>query len=74
MLEKDRIMEIPAKQRMERRVTLAREHSDEYKAALQRPVTLSVPHAYSPSQYGTFDESEDGENSYKSGGESSVGS
>lgn len=74
MLEKDRIMEIPAKQRMERQETLAREHSQEYKAALQRAVTLSVPHAYSPSQYGTFEESEDGENSHKSSGESSVGS
>ncbi|XWS61183.1 hypothetical protein CRYUN_Cryun07bG0103800 [Craigia yunnanensis] len=74
ILEKDRIMEIPAKQRMERQETLAREHSEEYKAALQRAVTLSVPHAYSPSQYGTFDESEDGENSHKSSGESSVGS
>lgn len=75
MLEKDRIMEIPAKQKMERQETLAREHIEEYKAALQRAVTLSVPHAYSPSQYGTFDdESEDGENSHKSSGESSVGS
>ncbi|XVF50842.1 hypothetical protein PTKIN_Ptkin04bG0136400 [Pterospermum kingtungense] len=74
MLEKDQIMEIPAKQRMERQETMAREHIEEYKAALQRAVTLSVPHAYSPSQYGTFDESEDGENSQKSGGETSVGS
>ncbi|XVF09895.1 hypothetical protein REPUB_Repub07fG0136400 [Reevesia pubescens] len=74
MLEKDRIMEIPPKQRMERQETLAREHSEEYKAALERAVTLSVPHAYSPSRYGTFEESEDGENSHKSSGESSVGS
>ncbi|XVE58521.1 hypothetical protein DITRI_Ditri04bG0176000 [Diplodiscus trichospermus] len=74
MLEKDRIMEIPAKQRMERQETLVREHREEYKAALQRAVTLSVPHAFSPSHYGTFDESEDGENSHKSTGESSVGS
>nr|GFB24388.1 alpha/beta hydrolases superfamily protein [Tanacetum cinerariifolium] len=36
MLEKDPIMEIPPKQKMERQETLAREHSDEYKAALQR--------------------------------------
>ncbi|XP_010241903.1 PREDICTED: uncharacterized protein LOC104586385 isoform X2 [Nelumbo nucifera] len=58
MIEKDRIMEIPAKQRMERRETLAREHTEEYKAALQRAVKLAVPHAYSPSPYGTFDEQE----------------
>lgn len=56
-------MEIPAKQRMERQETLAREHTQEYKAALQRAVTLAVPHAYSPSQYGTFDEQEGGEHS-----------
>ncbi|MBA0557585.1 hypothetical protein Golob_014644 [Gossypium lobatum] len=74
MLEKDRIMEIPAKQRMERQETLAREHSEEHKAALQRAVTLLVPHAYLPSRYGTFDEHEDGDNSHKSTGESSVGS
>ncbi|KAH1091721.1 hypothetical protein J1N35_018978 [Gossypium stocksii] len=74
MLEKDRIMEIPAKQRMERQETLAREHSEEHKAALQRAVTLSVPHAYLPSRYGTFDEHEDGDNSQKPTGESSVGS
>ncbi|KAL4280530.1 hypothetical protein GQ457_03G013560 [Hibiscus cannabinus] len=75
MVEKDQMMEIPAKQRMERQETLAREHSEEHKAALRRAVTLSVPYAYSPSQYGTFDELEDGENSHKSSGdaESSVG-
>ncbi|MBA0657351.1 hypothetical protein Goklo_009645 [Gossypium klotzschianum] len=77
MLEKDRIMEIPAKQRMERQETLTKEHKQEYKAALQRAVSLSVPHAYSPpSEYGTFDESEDVEkyNSCKLSSESSVGS
>lgn len=67
-------MEIPAKQRMERQETLAREHSEEHKAALQRAVTLSVPHAYLPSRYGTFDEHKDGDNSHESTGESSVGS
>ena len=56
MLEKDQIMEIPAKQRMERQETLAKEKSEEYKAALQRAVTLDVPHAISPSRYGTFDD------------------
>ncbi|OVA15305.1 hypothetical protein BVC80_841g12 [Macleaya cordata] len=59
MLEKDKIMEIPAKQRMERQETLAREHTEEYKAALQRAVSLAVPHAYSPSPYGTFDDERD---------------
>ncbi|KAF9672031.1 hypothetical protein SADUNF_Sadunf12G0112100 [Salix dunnii] len=73
MVEKDHIMAIPAKQRMERQETLAREHSEEYRAALQRAVTLSVPHAYSPSKYGTFDEVE-GEDSHGSSGESSSGS
>ncbi|GFY81912.1 alpha/beta-Hydrolases superfamily protein [Actinidia rufa] len=71
MLENDSIMEIPVKQKMERQETLAREHTEEYKAALQRAVTLSVPHAYSPSAYGTFDEHDEGENSDKS---SSMGS
>lgn len=59
MREDDDVMEIPAKQRMERQETLAREHSQEYRAALQRAVTLSVPHAYSLAQYGTFDDLED---------------
>ncbi|CAI0546616.1 unnamed protein product [Linum tenue] len=56
MLENDGIMEIPEKQKMERQETLAREHGEEHKAALQRAVTLAVPHAHFPSQYGTFDE------------------
>ncbi|KAJ0966673.1 hypothetical protein J5N97_023590 [Dioscorea zingiberensis] len=55
LLEKEHTMEIPPKQRMERQKTLAREHSAEHKAALQRAVTLAVPDAYSPSDYGTFD-------------------
>lgn len=67
-------MKIPAKQRMERQETLDREHTEEYKAALQRAVTLSVPHAYNPSQYGTFDVLEEGEHSDRSVGESSTGS
>ncbi|XP_012852264.1 PREDICTED: LOW QUALITY PROTEIN: uncharacterized protein LOC105971889 [Erythranthe guttata] len=61
MREKDHTLEIPTKQRMERQKSLAKEHSDEYKAALRRAVTLSVPHAFSPSQYGTFDERNDNE-------------
>ncbi|KAM4069017.1 hypothetical protein ACB094_12G057300 [Castanea mollissima] len=74
MQEKYKTLEIPAKQRMERQETLAREHTEEYKAALQRAVTLSVPHAYNPSQYGTFDALEEGEHSDRSVGESSTGS
>ncbi|XP_072977487.1 uncharacterized protein [Typha angustifolia] len=56
MLEKEEIMEIPAKQRMERKETLQREHNEEHRAALRRAVTLSVPDAQPPSAYGTFDE------------------
>lgn len=67
MLEKDPIMEIPAKQKMERQQTLAKEHGEEYAAALQRAVKLAVPHAVLPSQYGTFQDSEEssGESSRK---------
>lgn len=65
MIEKDEIMEIPPEQRMERRESIAREHSQEYKAALWRAVVLDVPQAYSPSAYGTFQEME-GENSSRS--------
>ncbi|XP_008787502.3 uncharacterized protein LOC103705539 [Phoenix dactylifera] len=60
MLEKEKTMEIPPKQRMERKETLAREHSEEHKAALRRAVTLSIPDAHSPSAYGTFDENSTG--------------
>ena len=62
MIDKERIMEIPSHQRMERQASLAREHSEEYKPALQRAVALNVPQAYSPS-YGTFREIEEGSNS-----------
>lgn len=71
MLEQDPIMEIPAKQKMERQKTLDREHSKEYKAALRRAVTLAIPHAFLPSRYGTFEEKEVGENSNMSSGEDS---
>lgn len=68
MREKDQMMEIPVKQRMERQETIQKEHTEEYKAALRRAVTLSVPHAISPSQYGSFDEQhEEGEFSQRSG-------
>ncbi|KAG6530223.1 uncharacterized protein LOC122043105 [Zingiber officinale] len=56
MLQEDKIMEIPPKQRMERQQTLAKDHSEEHKAALRRAVTLSVPDAFSPTAYGTFDD------------------
>lgn len=71
MLEKDDPMEIPAQQRMQRQETLASEHRKEYRAALQRAVTLAVPHAYSPSHYGTFDEHETEESPHRSAGDSS---
>lgn len=57
--EKDDATEVPPKQKMERQATLEREHKEEYKAALRRAVTLAVPHAFSPSEYGTFDEQEE---------------
>ncbi|PPS17950.1 hypothetical protein GOBAR_AA02633 [Gossypium barbadense] len=54
----DGVMRVPAKQKMVRHVSLAREHSEEHKAALQRAVALDIPQAYSPSTYGTFHEME----------------
>ncbi|CAA7399057.1 unnamed protein product [Spirodela intermedia] len=48
-------MEIPPAQRIERQETIVRDHKDEQRAALRRAVTLDVPHAVSPSAYGTFD-------------------
>ncbi|CAD5190996.1 uncharacterized protein LOC135648954 [Musa acuminata AAA Group] len=56
IFHKEQTMDIPAKQRMERQETLAKEHREEHKAALRRAVTLSVPDAFSPTAYGTFDE------------------
>ncbi|PON92077.1 hypothetical protein TorRG33x02_121490 [Trema orientale] len=70
MVEKDQIMGIPAKQRMERQESLVREHSEEYMAALQRAVALDIPHATLSSPYGTFHEI--GENSGRSAGETSM--
>lgn len=71
MLERDQIMEIPPTQRMERQESLVREHSEEYRAALQRAVALNIPHATLSSPYGTFNELEGGENSGRSGEENS---
>ncbi|XP_042053889.1 uncharacterized protein LOC121798778 isoform X2 [Salvia splendens] len=62
MMEKERVMSIPAAQRMERQVSLAKEHRDEYRAALERAVALDIPRAHSPS-YGTFKDMEEGQNS-----------
>lgn len=75
MHEDDKVMEIPPQQKMERQNTIAREHSEEYKAALQRAVTLAVPHAYVLSPYGTFSQTDEGEEeSPGSSGRSSSGS
>ncbi|GMN44899.1 hypothetical protein TIFTF001_014090 [Ficus carica] len=71
MLERDQIMEIPPTQRMERQESLVREHSEEYRAALQRAIALNIPHATLSSPYGTFNELEGGENSGRSGEENS---
>lgn len=66
MLEEDRALNIPAKQKMERQQSVVREHDEEYQAALKRAVDLDIPLAYSPTPtYGTFDNTE-GENSGKS--------
>lgn len=64
--ERERSMEIPEPQRMERKETITKEHMAEYMAALRRAVTLQVPAAYSPSSYGTFSDLEGGENSSSS--------
>lgn len=48
---------------MVRKASIAKEHQEEHRAALQRAVALDVPQAYSPSAYGTFHEIEEGENS-----------
>lgn len=74
MLEKDRHMDIPAEQKMVRQKSLAREHSQEYRAALQRAVALDIPQAYSPSSYGTFHEIDVEEDSERSSGRSSSSS
>ncbi|KAH6789463.1 alpha/beta-Hydrolases superfamily protein [Perilla frutescens var. frutescens] len=62
MVEKERVMGIPPAQRMERQASLAKEHREEHRAALERAVALDIPHAHSPS-YGTFQEMEQGQNS-----------
>lgn len=54
MIEKEKCMEAPSTQEMSKEETIAREHSEEQTAALQRAVAMQVPYAYSPSVYGTF--------------------
>lgn len=61
MINKERVMGIPPTQKMERQASIAKEHREEYQAALLRAVALDIPHARSPS-YGTFRETEEGEN------------
>ncbi|KAL7108381.1 hypothetical protein ACP275_06G108900 [Erythranthe tilingii] len=74
MQEKDNALKIPAKQKMERQKTLVKEHEEEHTAALRRAVTLAVPHAFPPPQYGTFDEKDnDGDSSGKGKGKESWG-
>ncbi|KAL6569501.1 hypothetical protein OROMI_014015 [Orobanche minor] len=63
MLEKERIMGIPRARRMERQASIAKEHEEEYKAAIERAIALDVPHADPPPSYGTFQETETGQNS-----------
>ncbi|XP_075488268.1 uncharacterized protein LOC142527375 isoform X1 [Primulina tabacum] len=62
MQEVEPIMGIPAAQKMERQASLAKEHQEEHRAAIERAISLEVPQAYSAS-YGTFQEPELGENS-----------
>lgn len=71
MRDKDEHMEFPAEQKMERHESIAREHSEEYHAALQRAVALDIPQAYSHSSYGTFHEIDVGEDSGRSSGQGS---
>lgn len=60
MMERDRPMEIPSKQIMERQETMAKEHNKEHKDALEKALSLNIPHAFSPS-YDTFDKDENTE-------------
>ncbi|XP_022865789.1 uncharacterized protein LOC111385613 isoform X3 [Olea europaea var. sylvestris] len=62
LLESEQVMDIPVAQRMERQKSLAKEHKEEHRAAIERAIALDVPLAYPPS-YGTFQEMEKGENS-----------
>lgn len=75
MMENDRVMDIPPNQRMERQEKLAREHTQEYRKALERAIALDVPHSFLPSPYGTFNNPpESGEGSDRSSIEGSSSS
>ncbi|ONK71780.1 uncharacterized protein A4U43_C04F12310 [Asparagus officinalis] len=56
MHKEEYTMNIPPVQKMERQKTLARDHSEQHRAALRRAITLAVPDAFSSSEYGTFHE------------------
>ncbi|KAG6549400.1 hypothetical protein Mapa_009119 [Marchantia paleacea] len=58
---KESLTKVPATQKMEREQSIAQGHKDQYKAALERAVTLKVPHAFSPSE-DTIEEGETDEN------------
>lgn len=70
MQEKDESLVVPPKQKMERQKTLVKEHREEHNAALRRAVSLAVPHAFQPSEYGTFGDG-DGDGSNHAAGDSS---
>ncbi|KAK6121707.1 hypothetical protein DH2020_044575 [Rehmannia glutinosa] len=75
MRDKDHMLEIPAKQKMERQKTIAKETQRRAQGALHRVITLAVPHAFSPFEYGTFDEKDDDDDESKNSiGDSSTGS
>jgi hypothetical protein len=60
MMERDHSMEIPSKQRMERQETIAKHHSKDHKDALEKALSLNMPHEFPP-YYGTFDKDENTE-------------
>lgn len=75
MHEVDNAMKVPPKQKMERQKTIDKEHREEHNAALRRAITLAVPHAFAPSEYGTFNDEKDNEDPNDSAGDfSSTGS
>ncbi|KAL3677164.1 hypothetical protein R1sor_027112 [Riccia sorocarpa] len=60
-LMKENLVEAPVEQKMVRKLSIARDHRQEYKAAMEKAVTLNVPHAFSPSD-GSLDDEETDEN------------
>ncbi|GLJ39461.1 hypothetical protein SUGI_0806170 [Cryptomeria japonica] len=49
MKEKEQPMEVPSRQKMERKESMVKEHKEEHKNALERAATLQIPHAFSSS-------------------------